>query len=111
MATVMASLRRILDAHDPYPGLVLDRHWNVVLANDATHVLAASLPDHLARPKLNVFRASLHPDGLAAQTLNFDQWATYLLSQLHRLVAVTADPELAEIEREVTALSKRRRDA
>lgn len=103
MTTVMESLRRLLDAHDPYPGLVLDRHWNVVLSNNAAHVLAASLPAHLARPELNVFRASLHPDGLAAHTMNFDEWGTYLLSQLHRLVAVTADPELAAIEREVAA--------
>ena len=101
MATVTDSLRRILDAHDPYPGLVLDRHWNVLISNSAAHVLASSLPDNLADPTLNVFRASLHPNGLAAHTINFDQWATYLLAQLHRLVAVTADPELAEIEREV----------
>ncbi len=33
------SLQRLLDTHDPYPGVVLDRQWNVVLANrggDAT---------------------------------------------------------------------------
>lgn len=103
MATVMESLRRILDAHNPFPGVVLDRYWNVVLSNDAAHVLASTLPDHLVRPTLNVFRASLHPDGLAAHTINFDQWATYLLTQLHRLVAVTADPDLAEIERDVAS--------
>lgn len=105
MAGIVESLRRLLDAHHPYPGVVLDRHWNVVLANPAAHTLASLLPDHLAGPPMNVFRASLHPDGLAAHTLDFDQWATYLLTQLRRLVTLTADPGLAEIEREVTSYS------
>src|SRR5690606_17848427 len=35
MAQIRATLTRLLDAHDPYPGVVLDRHWNVVLANRA----------------------------------------------------------------------------
>ncbi|MEP1124287.1 MAG: helix-turn-helix transcriptional regulator [Ilumatobacter sp.] len=101
MSGVAESLQRLLDTHDPYPGLVLDRHWNVVLANRGARALAALLPEHLAGPPMNVFRASLHPDGLAAHTLDFDRWATHLLTQLHRLVAVTGDPGLVEIEGEV----------
>ncbi len=103
MTGVVESLQRLLDTHDPYPGLVLDRHWNVILANTGAQALAALLPEHLAGPPMNVFRASLHPDGLAAHTVDFDQWATYLLTQLHRLVTVTADPGLVEIETEVTS--------
>lgn len=102
MAGIVESLQRLLDAHDPYPGLVLDRHWNVVLVNNGARALAAVVPEHLAGPPMNVFRASLHPGGLAAHTIDFDQWATYLLGQLHRLVTVTADPGLIEIEAEVT---------
>ncbi len=103
MDGVVESLQRLLDAHDPYPGIVLDRHWNVVLANVGAQALAALLPEHLTGPPMNVFRASLHPDGLAAHTIDFDQWATYLLTQLRRLVTVTADPGLVEIETEVTS--------
>ncbi|MDW3214227.1 MAG: helix-turn-helix transcriptional regulator [Ilumatobacteraceae bacterium] len=103
MAGIVESLRRLLDAHHPYPGVVLDRHWNVVLANPAAETLVSLLPDQLTGPTLNVFRASLHPDGLARHTLGFDEWATYLLTQLHRLVMLTADPELVRIEDEVTS--------
>ncbi len=103
MARVASSLQRLLDTHEPYPGVVLDRRWNVVLANSAAGTLSAVLPPELAGPPLNIFRASLHPDGLAAHTRNFDQWATYLLTQLHRLVHLTADTELAALEDEVTA--------
>ena len=102
MATIRGSLQRLLDAHDPYPGVVLDGHWNVVLANTAALRLTATLPPELLRP-LNMFRASLHPDRLAAITTNFDEWATYLVNQLHRLAMTAADPALLELEREVTA--------
>lgn len=65
MGGVVASLQRLLDAQNPYPGLVLDGHWNVVLANTGAKALAAMLPDHLACPALNVSRASLHPDSVS----------------------------------------------
>ena len=62
----------------------------------------AVLPPELAGPPTNIFRASLHPDGLAAHTVNFDEWARHLLGQLRRAVAVTGDPELRAVEEEVT---------
>lgn len=103
MARVRASLQRMLDAHDPYPGVVIDRQWNVVLANRAALQLTVGVPDHLLGPELNVFRLCLHPDGLAARTRNFDEWAAYLLGQIHRTVRLTGDHRLATIEDEVRA--------
>lgn len=102
MAHITASLQRLLDAHDPYPGVALDRHWDVVLANRAAGALIGLLPPELAGPPTNIFRVSLHPGGLAAHTVNFDEWATYLLGQLRRLVAVTGDPGLGTVEAEVS---------
>jgi transcriptional regulator with XRE-family HTH domain len=101
MARVRAALDQMLDAHDPYPGLVLDRYWNVVAANAAAAALTASIPEALLGPPLNVFRASLHPDGLASSTLNFADWASYLVATLRRLVARTADPVLDALLAEV----------
>lgn len=104
MARVRAALEGMLAAHEPYPGLVIDRSWNVVMANRAATALTAALPAHLTGPPLNVFRASLHPDGLAAVTVNLDQWATYLLSRLHRVAAdAGGDPEVRALVDEVTA--------
>jgi transcriptional regulator with XRE-family HTH domain len=65
MQPVRAALQRLLELHQPYPGLVLDRQWNVVLANDAALSLTALLPPALREPSLNIFRASLHPQGLS----------------------------------------------
>src|SRR3954469_22221779 len=100
---VRASLQRMLDAHDPYPGVVIDRQWNVVLTNDAAAALTAGLPPALADPPLNVYRICLHPDVLAPATRNFDEWAAYLLRQLRRTIVLTADPTLETLFDEVSA--------
>src|SRR6516164_4402876 len=59
MARVRAALQRMLDGHDPYPGVVIDRLWNVVLANRAAALLTAGVPAPLLGPPLNVFRVCL----------------------------------------------------
>jgi transcriptional regulator with XRE-family HTH domain len=100
---VRASLERLLTTHEPYPGVVLDRSWDVVLANEAAGRLIAGVPESLLRPTANIFRASLHPDGLAAITLNFDEWARYLLLQLRRLVVTSGDPKSSALLDEVLA--------
>lgn len=103
LAMAKASVQRMLDAHDPYPGVVIDRQWNIVLTNGAAGALTATVPEALTGPPLNVFRVCLHPDGLAAITLNFDDWATYLLRQLRRAIMLTADDALVALDREVRA--------
>jgi transcriptional regulator with XRE-family HTH domain len=101
MAGVRAALERLLAAHDPLPGLVLDRHWNVVLANRGAHLLAQLLPESLRTPQINVFRASLHPDGMARLTENFAEWAAILLGTLRRAAERTGDVHLAALLEEV----------
>ena len=103
LVTVKQSLMRLLDAHDPYPGVALDRYWNVVLANGAAHKLVALLPEALTRPTLNLFRAGLHPQGFAAVTENFFDWGSYLLGQLERIAAATMDPAAQALLDEVRA--------
>ena len=101
MVRARGALQRLLDTHHPYPGVVIDRQWNVVLANNAAALLTGALPRHLLGPPLNVFRACLHPDGLARATLNFADWATYLVGQLRRAALLTDDPELNKLADEV----------
>lgn len=103
MRQVRAALERLLRAHEPNPGLVLDRQWNLVLANRPAQALAGLLPAALTQPGFNVFRASLHPQGLAALTENFADWARYLLGTLQRAVASSADAGLAALQQEVLA--------
>ncbi|OBI23604.1 helix-turn-helix domain-containing protein [Mycobacterium sp. E2497] len=101
MTPARDAVQRLLDAHDPYPGIVIDRCWNIVGANAAASALTAGLPAELLGPPANVYRLSLHPDGLAGRTLNFPEWAGYLLHQLRRTIAITGDPGLQALNDEV----------
>ena len=101
MRRISASLQRMLDLHEPYPGVVIDRQWNVLLTNRAATALTAGLPDNVVAPTPNVFRMCLHPDGLSTVTVNFEEWATYLLRQLRRTIVLTGDDGLIALEAEV----------
>jgi transcriptional regulator with XRE-family HTH domain len=101
MQRILVSLQRMLDLHDPYPGVVIDRQWNVLLTNSAATMMTAGLPDDVIGPMPNVFRMCLHPDGLAERTVNFDDWAGYLLRQLRRTIVLTGDEGLTALETEL----------
>lgn len=103
MAHVRSSVQRLLDAHNPNMGMALDGAWNVVLANDTALTLLELLPRELQSGPVNLFRVSLHPDGFARMTHNFDEWATYLLDLLRRMARITGDQRLADLEREVSS--------
>jgi transcriptional regulator with XRE-family HTH domain len=102
MAHVRTSIQRMLDAH-PYPGVVIDRQWNIVATNASADLLTLGLPDHVIGPPTNVYRLSLHPDGLAARTTNFVEWADHLLRQLRRSAHLTGDPATERLLAEVLA--------
>lgn len=102
MAHVRTQVQRMLDAH-PYPGVVVDRQWNVVSANEPALLLTIGLPVELLGPPMNIYRLSLHPDGLASRTTNFLDWAEHLLAELRRAVEVTGDPTLEALLAEVSA--------
>ncbi len=103
MSQVKAAVQRLLDTHDPYPGLALDRHWNVVLLNRAAEKFMALLPTGLRTPEINIFRASLHPQGFAAFTKNFAEWGSYLLQVLQRLMLSARDDGILALVEEVHA--------
>lgn len=103
MSNVRGAIQRMLDAHDPYPGVVVDRAWNVVLGNRAALGLVAGVGDAVLGPPLNVYRLCLHPAGLATRTTNFLEWAGHLLHQLRRSILLTGDPALMALQDEVLA--------
>src|SRR5262245_22370032 len=103
MASVRAALAALIDAHDPYPALVVDRQWNLVMANAGAMGLVATVAEHLLEPPVNVYRVTLHPEGMAPRVENLAEWAHHLLSTLHRHVAVTRSAELRRLLDEVSA--------
>lgn len=100
---VRGALQHLLKAHDPYPGMALDRGGNVVMTNAAARRLVAQLPSELTQPTLNIYRASLHPQGFAAVTENFGEWGRHLLHELAWLRDSSGDAELVALAEEVMA--------
>jgi transcriptional regulator with XRE-family HTH domain len=100
MAPVRAALERFLSAHEPYPALVVDRHWNVVAANRGVAYVTHGIARELREPPANALRIALHPDGLAPQITNLADWSGYLLTRLRREIDATRDPELEALYQE-----------
>jgi len=111
MAPTKAVLDLILVQHEPYPAMVIDRHWDLVAANQATSVLAGMIDASLLTAPVNVMRAGLHPDGLARWIVNLREVRSYFLSRLRRQVDATADPELIALLGEVSGYPSPEHDA
>ncbi len=101
MAAMQQAITRVLGAHDPYPGVALDRHWNIVIANAPAQRMVALVPPELLALPHNIFRLGLHPRGIAAHTANFDEWGRYMLRELQRLADSAIDPAATALLEEV----------
>jgi hypothetical protein len=77
--------RHILGGHLPYPALVVDRHGDVVAANQALDLLTEGANPALIGPGTNAYRLALHPDGMAPHVLNFAEWARHILERTRHL--------------------------
>lgn len=101
MAPVREALDRILTAHEPYPALVIDRHFNLVAANSATRMIGGWVDPALLEPPVNALRAGLHPRGLAPWTVNLAEVRAHFIERMKRQVAITGDDRLAALLEEV----------
>jgi transcriptional regulator with XRE-family HTH domain len=103
MGPVREALDRFLTAHEPYPAIVVDRHWNLVAGNRGVELLTQGVAPELLAPPANALRITLHPRGMAPRIVNFDEWSGDILLQLQRLVQVTGDEILAALYDELAA--------
>ena len=102
LAAARQAVELVLKGHEPCPAIALDRCWNVVAANRAAQaLLAAHVSPELLAPPVNVFRLSLHPDGLASRIANLAQWRHHLFERLRQQIQATADPALLALQAEL----------
>ncbi len=103
-APEMASIRKALDfmlrQQEPYPAIVVDRYWNLLLPNNAaTRLLTAfiapeQLQTHFYRDgKINLMRAMFHPQGLRPFIVNWKDFSGHLLQRLHREAIADGESE------------------
>jgi transcriptional regulator with XRE-family HTH domain len=83
MVEARLAVEFILAKQEPYPAIVVDRHWNLLLANPSTHrFLALFLPGPPAGP-VNVMRLMFDPRGVRPFVENWEEVARHLVERLH----------------------------
>lgn len=97
LGAARAAVDAVLAGLEPNPALAVDVHWDLVAANRAASAFFADLPPALVTPPVNVLRATLHPDGLAARIRNLAEWRAVVLGRVRRQLDRTGDPVLAEL--------------
>jgi transcriptional regulator with XRE-family HTH domain len=110
-APSLAQARRALDyilrQQEPYPALVLDRHWNVLKVNDGSARVQAVFLDPASVATLgapNAMRLMFHPKGFRPWIVNWEPTAASLIQWLHRDVATGfADAETRALLEELLA--------
>lgn len=111
MTPVRAALDRFLRAHEPYPAVVVDRHWTLVASNDAIHVLTDGVAPDLLAPPANGLRVLFHPRGMAPRIVNLAEYSGHLMRRLRRRATLTGDPELERLHAELIAYPGIERDS
>lgn len=99
MQSVVKALQRVLRQHDPYPAVVMDRYWNVVMTNDASPKFFGKFVDMKARPSpRNLLHLMFDPDGMRPFIANWEPVARSLFERIQReSVGHTIDEKTTEL--------------
>ncbi len=85
MQSVNSALRRILRQHDPFPALVLDRYWNVLMTNESAPRFFNCFIDIAARPSpRNMLHLMFDPQGMRPFVANWRSVAQSLIRRVYR---------------------------
>ena len=89
LAAARDAVERILKAHEPFPALAVDRHWNLMFHNAAAAaLLRMGVASELLQPPVNVLRVSLHPHGLAPRIVNLAAAASVFRPSIASFISV-----------------------
>jgi transcriptional regulator with XRE-family HTH domain len=103
LAAAREAVELVLQGHEPYPALAVDRHWNIVASNRALAPLIGDASPALLAAPVNALRLSLHPEGIAPRILNWRAWRAHLLARLQRQIDASADAALVSLHDELAA--------
>ena len=85
MKSVTRALERMLRQHEPFPAVVMDRYWTVLMANDSAPRFFNCFTDLTSRPKpRNILHLMFDPAGMRPFIANWDAVADSLLERVRR---------------------------
>src|SRR5213594_3179675 len=98
---VRRALELMLRQQEPYPALVLDAQWNVVMHNAASKRIFEPFKNGTYTP--NVMRKVFDPDALRPFIVNWHEIAACMMHSIHRELATTGSAALVELRDELLA--------
>jgi len=101
MQPLRESLRRLLDAHQPNPALIVDGLWNLIEANAAVSLLLDGVDPALLEPPVNVLLLAVHPDGLPRISSMTAACNAPLIHRLKRKSREDGDQALSDLVDEI----------
>ncbi len=111
MSQVRTAIEVILKSNEPRSAIAHDRHWNIVMANEAfvrfLTITLGSGPAGLSPlrvstpPRLNVMRLLFDPGGVRRIIVNWEQIAKSLLNEAYRRLAWARDDALKKLIAEI----------
>jgi transcriptional regulator with XRE-family HTH domain len=103
MRHIRGVLQFILDRHEPYGAVVLDRYSNLLMGNHAaTRLLTPLVDSSLLTGTPNLLRMAFHPQGVRRYVVNWDEVAQHLLARAEReLGGLRGDEAAASLIQEV----------
>ncbi|WP_321887734.1 helix-turn-helix domain-containing protein [Paraburkholderia bannensis] len=85
MQGVIRALERVVRQHEPYPAIVMDRHWNVLMTNAAAPRFFGHFIDMSARAEpRNMLHLMFDPQGMRPYVHDWQNVARSLLQRVHR---------------------------
>jgi transcriptional regulator with XRE-family HTH domain len=85
MQSLNKALERVLKQHEPFPAIVMDRHWYVMMRNEAAPRFFNHFIDLEARkPPRNLLHLMFDPKGLRPFITNWPEVAASLLQRVYR---------------------------
>ncbi|MFI2362884.1 helix-turn-helix domain-containing protein [Promicromonospora sp. NPDC019610] len=103
LAPARDAVARVLRAHEPYPALVFDRGWNILMTNRAVDRFFAGVAPDLLRPPVNLVRLGLDPRGLAPLVVNLADVRAVFRARVRRQLATVPDAGLTALYEELLA--------
>ncbi|MBW4508277.1 MAG: helix-turn-helix transcriptional regulator [Scytonematopsis contorta HA4267-MV1] len=107
-APEMTSIRKAIDfmlrQQEPYPAIVVDRYWNLLLTNNgATRLLNAFIDlkslqaNFCIDGRINLMRAMFHPQGFRPFIVNWEEFAGHLIQRVHREAVAFGENEQSKL--------------
>ncbi|WP_338766667.1 helix-turn-helix transcriptional regulator [Massilia sp. METH4] len=104
LAQMRYAVEAILAQQEPYPAFLLNRHWDILMANDAAMRINRFVLGGRDSKHVNMLHQFFDPDDLRGTLENWEEIAGPLLRHLHNEVAASrSDTKAATLLEEVLA--------